>query len=420
MGKFFDWFRQTALGRSIFRHGRPDNPKDQSLIMTSHFLTHIHPVKVKKHGLKFTYTFGLGGLTLGCFIILAVTGLLLMLYYVPSADRAYEDMLDLRNVASFGWFFRNLHRWAAHAMVILVVLHMARVFFTASYKGERKFNWVIGMFLLLITVFLSFTGYLLPWDQLAYWAVNVGVNLASYVPVIGDDIQYLLLGAKRIGQETLTRFYLFHVVLLPALMVFFIGFHFFRIRKDGGISDPVEALGEDQVAAGVETAVATTPPAKEYGFMGLIPGRTPQVREDEVETEMVWPHLVMRELVAFTALLAVLMLISLFFDAPLEGIANPSVTPNPAKAAWYFLWLQELLHYGSPLLFGIVLPGALVLGLMALPYLDKNPSRRFQDRRLAIAVFAAGLVAVAILIVIGMYFRGPGWHWVWPWQAGGH
>ncbi|KKM12075.1 cytochrome B6 [Clostridiales bacterium PH28_bin88] len=238
MRKVFRRLIRSQVGRSIFRHGFPDNPKDQSLVMTSHFLSHIHPVKVKKHGLSFTYTFGLGGLSLTCFLVLVFTGVLLMLYYVPSTERAYEDMLNLRNNASFGWFFRNLHRWAAHAMVALVFLHMCRVFYTGSYKGPRKFNWVIGVFLLLVTIFLSYTGYLLPWDQLAYWGVNVGVNLAGYVPVVGDDVQYLLLGAKRIGQDALTRFYLLHVVVLPAVLVLLMALHFYRIRKDGGISGP--------------------------------------------------------------------------------------------------------------------------------------------------------------------------------------
>lgn len=240
MKKLYNWFRQSKLGSSIFRHGYPDNPKDQSQVMTAHFLTHIHPVKVKEHGLKFSYTFGLGGLSLALFLILTFTGLLLMLYYVASTDRAYEDMLYLRNTASFGWLFRNLHRWSAHLMVAMVFLHMCRVFYTGSYKGSRKFNWVIGVFLFVLTILLSYTGYLLPWDQLAYWGISVGVTLTTYIPVIGKDIQEVLLGSAKIGQATLTRFYLLHVILLPAVAVMLMAMHFYRIRKDGGISDPPE------------------------------------------------------------------------------------------------------------------------------------------------------------------------------------
>ncbi len=250
MKKLFNWFRQTSLGASIFRHGYPDNPKDQSQVMTAHFLSHIHPVKVKEHGLKFAYTFGLGGMSLALFIILTLTGLLLMLYYVPSIERAYEDMLYLRNVASFGWVFRNLHRWSAHLMVAMVFLHLCRVFYTGSYKGSRKFNWVIGIFLFLVTVLLSYTGYLLPWDQLAYWGVNVGVTLTTYIPGIGGDIQELLLGASKIGQSTLIRFYVLHVVLLPAVAVLLLAMHFYRIRKDGGISDPPEQDTGEEVHYG--------------------------------------------------------------------------------------------------------------------------------------------------------------------------
>ncbi len=234
------WLMETQVWKSIFRHGVPDNPKDQSLVMTSHFLTHIHPVKMKPHGLRFTYTWGLGGLSLGCFIILTVTGLLLMLYYVPSTERAYLDMLTLRNDIRYGWYLRNMHRWGAHFMVALVFLHMVRVFLTGSYKGPRKFNWVIGVFLFLTTTLLSYTGYLLPWDQLAYWGVNVGAQLAGYVPGIGGTVKQILLGGHSIGQNALIRFYTLHVAILPAVAVFLMALHFYRIRKDGGISGPID------------------------------------------------------------------------------------------------------------------------------------------------------------------------------------
>lgn len=237
------WVTRSEVWRSIFRHGLPDNPKDQSLVMTSHFLTHIHPVRVKKRALRFTYTFGLGGLSLASFLVLLLTGGLLMFYYVPSVDRAYSDMLTLMDDVSFGWYIRNMHRWAAHAMVALVFLHMIRVFLTGSYKGPRKFNWVIGVFLLVFTVLMSYTGYLLPWDQLAYWGVNVGTKLAAYVPGVGDTATVLLLGGRNIGQGALLRFYVLHVFMLPMVMGFFMAMHFYRIRKDGGISTPVDDAG---------------------------------------------------------------------------------------------------------------------------------------------------------------------------------
>lgn len=240
--KMFNWLKKTEVWKSIFRHGTPDNEKDQALIMTAHFFTHIHPVKVKRHGLNFTYTFGLGGMSLALYMILAVTGFLLMFYYVPSTDRAYQDMLTLRNDLAYGWFIRNMHRWGAHFMVAIVYLHMIRVFLTASYKGPRKFNWVIGVFLFIFTTLLSYTGYLLPWDQLAYWGVNVGTQLAKYTPPkeVGDQLYYMLLGAKSIGQNALIRFYTLHVFVLPFIMIFLMAIHFYRVRRDGGISGPID------------------------------------------------------------------------------------------------------------------------------------------------------------------------------------
>lgn len=238
MSSLIGWLTRSEVWRSIFRHGLPHDPKNQSLVMTSHFLTHIHPVRVKKHGLRFTYTFGLGGLSLACFLILAVSGAALMFYYVPSVDRAYGDMMTILDDVRFGWYMRNMHRWAAHFMVALVFLHMIRVFITGSYKGPRKFNWVVGVMLLVLTVLMSYTGYLLPWDQLAYWGVNVGTRLAGYIPGIGDEITLLLLGGRTIGQGALLRFYVLHVFLLPLALTFLMAIHFYRIRKDGGISDP--------------------------------------------------------------------------------------------------------------------------------------------------------------------------------------
>lgn len=254
--RLWDILARYRLWRSIFRHGFPDNPKDQSLIAYSHFITHIHPVKTKRASTRITYTFGLGGLSLACFLILVVTGLLLMFYYVPSTARAYDDMIVLRNEVAFGWFFRNLHRWAAHAMVIFVFLHMLRVYYTASYKEGREFNWVIGVFLFLTTLFLSFTGYLLPWDQLAYWAINVGANLAGYAPLIGDRLKFLLLGDYTIGQNTLIRFYTLHVFALPALAVFLMAIHFWRVRKDGISLPPAAAAGDSLEESQARGAVA--------------------------------------------------------------------------------------------------------------------------------------------------------------------
>ena len=243
----------SEIWKSIVRHGAPATERNRALTVISNFFLHIHPVKVHRQGLKISHTFCLGGISALLFIILTITGVLLMIYYVPDTGRAYRDMKDLQYVVPFGYLLRTLHRWAAHAMVLSVIFHMARVFFTGSYKPPRQFNWVIGVMLLALTLLLSFTGYLLPWDQLAFWGVTVGTNVAKATPFIGaegpfhglmgvneaNDIRFVLLGGTMIGQSALLRFYVLHCVALPLVAGLLMVVHFWRIRKDGGISHPL-------------------------------------------------------------------------------------------------------------------------------------------------------------------------------------
>jgi len=226
----------SQFWRSIFRTRLPIKTNlDRSLIIFNSLTMHIHPVKVRERAIRFSYTFYLGMITFFLFVALVVTGVLLMLYYQPAIPNAYNNMKDLQYVVSNGIFLRNMHRWAAHLMVITVFLHMLRVFYKGAYRQPREFNWVIGVFLFLLTLLLSYTGYLLPYDQLSYWAVTVGANIVKYVPVVGKSIRFLLLGGNEIGEYTLVRFYVLHCVILPLLMTSLIGLHFWRIRKDGGL-----------------------------------------------------------------------------------------------------------------------------------------------------------------------------------------
>lgn len=224
--------------RSIVRRGWAATNRNRSLAVFSNFFLHIHPVKVNLRAIQFTRTFYLGGLSGGCYFILVVTGIFLMFYYHPSVPRAYDDMKDLQFVVYMGPFLRNLHRWAAHAMVAFVMLHMVRVFFAGAYRPPREFNWVIGVLLLLVTILLSYTGYLLPWDQLAYWGVTVGTNMADAVPVIGPQIKFLLLGGNGVNENALLRFYVLHCVVLPLFLTVLASVHIWRVRKDGGIFLP--------------------------------------------------------------------------------------------------------------------------------------------------------------------------------------
>src|SRR6476646_2060557 len=245
---------------SIFRNPLPSTDLERSSTSFTNFFLHIHPVKVHKNTLRPAYTLGLGLMSLFLFLILIVTGVLLMFYYVPSTTQAYDRMLDLRGTVAFGIFLRNMHRWSAHGMVAVVFLHMCRVFFTGAYKKPREFNWVLGVGLLLITLFLSFTGYLLPWDQLAFWAITVGSSIAGYAPLIGQQMKFVLLGDTTVGQEALLRFYVLHVAVLPAVLVLLIAIHFWRVRKDGGLSRP-EMKPAPQVTAVIQK--------KLYGLQGF-------------------------------------------------------------------------------------------------------------------------------------------------------
>jgi quinol-cytochrome oxidoreductase complex cytochrome b subunit len=233
---FLNRLYQSRLWRSIFRHGLPDNPLDRSLAMTSNVFLHVHSVKVKRKSLKWSYSFGLGIVSAILFGLLAITGLLLMVYYVPSVDYAYDTMKEIQFSVPLGQFTRNMHRWAAHGMVLAVIFHMIRVFYTGAYLPPREFNWVIGVILLVLTLGASFTGYLLPWDQLSYWAITVGTNIAGYAPLAGQVTREFLLGGREIGQSTLIRFYTLHIAFIPMLIILLISVHIWRVRKDGGLA----------------------------------------------------------------------------------------------------------------------------------------------------------------------------------------
>jgi len=487
--------RSRILGRltesqpwkSVFRHGYPATELDRMATMFTNFFLHLLPAKVHPNSLRLTYTWALGMVTLYLMVILFVTGFLLMFFYIPAMEWAYHNMKDLQFAVSFGLLLRNMHRWAAHGMVGTVFLHMCRVFYTASYRPPREFNWVLGVLLWLVTLFLSFTGYLLPWDQLAFWAITVGTSIASYPPWIGETIRVLLLGGQQVGQGALLRFYVLHVAILPAVLGVLVAIHFWRVRKDGGLSRPEGASPAAVSSPGAEGRFVPGP-QKTYALMEVVRGTTPMVAAQAPEEEIPsWPHLLFRLLVLFQIVLGAIVVLSIFFDAPLEELANPTHPPNPAKAPWYFLGLQELVSY-SALVGGVVVPGLLVLGLMSIPYVDRwgegegiwftsgrgkrialwsflgtipftlgllylnarfglrrffpeatqgvvdllNPATvllvgiaafsvlvgwRTRSRRMAaIALFSAFVSAYVLLMIIGTFFRGPNWDWVWPWK----
>src|SRR5713101_4340441 len=231
-----DRLRASRAWRSIFRRGPARTNRTRSLAIFGNLFLHLLPAKVREKSLRVRATYYLGSITFLLFLILVVTGVLLMFYYHPAVPQAYRDIKDLRFVVSSGVFLRNLHRLAAHLMVIAVFWHMFHVFYRGGYKPPHQFNWVVGVVLLLLTLFLSYTGYLLPWDQLAFWAITVGTNIISAMPIVGDKIRFLLLGGNIVGENASLRFYVLHVVILPLIASLLIGIHFWRVQKDGGLT----------------------------------------------------------------------------------------------------------------------------------------------------------------------------------------
>ena len=401
---------------SIFRNPIPSNDLERSATTFTNFFLHIHPVKVHRNSLRPVYTMGLGLVSFFLFLILVLTGVALMFYYVPSTAQAYDRMLDLRGSVAFGTILRNMHRWSAHGMVAVVFLHLCRVFFTGAYKKPREFNWVIGVVLFLLTLLLSFTGYLLPWDQLAFWAITVGTAIAGYAPLVGKEIQFLLMGGNAVGQEALLRFYVLHVAVLPAAITLVIAVHFWRIRKDGGLSRPAES--EVKPTLEIAKASAVLDPKRTYGLQGLVRGPLTRVGDVPDNEVFSWPHLFRAELFALVVTVSVILVLALLFNAPLEEPVNALHPPNPAKAPWYFLGLQEMVSY-SAFWGGIGVPGIFVLLLLLTPYLDRNPKgvgRWFaKERLLANTVFLTFVVLNVVFVIIGTFFRGPNWTFVTPW-----
>lgn len=253
--------QKTQLFRSIFRVKHDAEPRNRALSVLSNVFFHLHPAKINRDAVRYSYTWGMGGITFFVFLVLTLTGVLLMYYYHPTKVQAFRDILYLEHDVPFGKLLRNMHRWAAHLMIITVWLHMFRVFLTGSYKTPREFNWTIGVILLVLTLLLSFTGYLLPDDQLGFWAVTVGTNMARATPLLGhegpfgsqlgmtpyNDVRFALLGGSIVDANALLRSYIWHCIALPLVAAIFMGVHFWRVRKDGGISGPAPVLLESEV-----------------------------------------------------------------------------------------------------------------------------------------------------------------------------
>ncbi|MFQ5855802.1 MAG: cytochrome bc complex cytochrome b subunit [Anaerolineae bacterium] len=374
--------------RAILRGDEPtERPNPRYKAHVKSFMLHIRPKYYQRGSTWFTHTFRLGWFSAYLFIVETITGLILMIFYAPSPATAYSDMLNIIGNVPFGLFMRDLHRLGAELMVASVALHALRVYLTGSYKHPRQFTWLTGVVLLLLTAFLSFSGYLLPWDQLAYWAVTIGTSMADSTPLVGTQANLLLRGAPDIGAGGLLRFYLLHILLLPLVAIVFISIHYYKVAREHSISLPAVV---------------------EEGDLSPDEKKRAEERIDLI------PDLLTHEifLMALGTFLMTL-LVTTGYHAPLEHHANPQRTPFHTKAPWYFLWIQGLLKLGDPALMGVLIPGALVGLLFAVPYIDRNPSRLARNRPLAIFL---GLVFVVVMLIL-TYMGTPGWGIAAPPQA---
>ena len=352
------------------------NPRYRAQVKS--FILHLRPKFYQEGSTWFTHTFRLGFFSIFTFMVELITGLILMVYYAPAPGRAYGDMLEILSNVTFGQLMRDLHRLGAELMVIVVVLHMGRVYFTGSYKKPREFTWLTGGLLLFITLFLSFSGYLLPWDQLAYWAVTIGTSMAEAAPMFGNEVNLLLRGSQDIGAGGLLRFYLLHVFFLPLIAILFISIHYYKVAREHSISLP----------APIEEG--TAPPDKIVSAKRRI-----DILPDLITSEIMWIAI---------GLTVMIIAVTFFYNAPLESHANPLKTPLHTKAPWYFWFLQGMLKVGDKTLWGVVLPTVMFVLVLLVPYTDDpnfNPfshaSRLATRRKFSNAM---GIVTTIIMVIL--------------------
>jgi len=363
-----------SLGSSVFTDPvYPGTSRERRRNAFDALILHLHPPTVPERTLRFNLTWGLGGMSLVLLTLMVLTGGLLLFAYEPVPGEAYESIRRLQSEVPFGAFVRGIHHWSANLLVVVAFLHLLRVFFTVAFTGPRKFNWVIGTVLFLLVCASNFTGYLLPWDQTAFWAVTICTSMLDYVPLAGPWLQSLLRGGPEVGASTLTTFYALHSTFLPLCFLLLLPFPFWRIRKAGGL---------------------------------VVPRRPKEKMKGKGEYVTTIPHLVMREGVTALVLIAGVLLFAALVSAPLGDPANPGMSPNPAKAPWYFLGLQELLLHFHPLFAIFVIPLLGAGALVMLPYIglsDESAGVWFiseKGRRVAKHSTVAALLVTPLLVLV--------------------
>ena len=369
----FSRIRSSIFWAPIF----PQNERERKKFLLNNLILHFRPRTIPEQTLKFTHTWGLGGIAAVLVMLLFLTGILLKFIYEPFTGRAYDSIILLQNDVWFGQLIRNIHHWSANILVVVIFLHMLRVFFTGAFHPPRQFNWIIGLSLFSLVLVSNFTGYLLPWDQLAFWAITICTSMVEYIPGLGLWIQKIISGGSEIGPESLKIFFTIHTAIVPAFLIILMPFHFWRVRKAGGIVLP-QSPGERSESTGNHVLTV--------------------------------PNLVLRELVVALVLIAFIMVFSIIFNAPLGDKANPGLSPNPAKAPWYFLGGQELLLHFHPLFAVFIIPIFVIGFLILLPYLKYDSDMTGfwfisqKGRRMAMVSAVSAVIATPIGIIADEFF----------------
>lgn len=340
--------------------------------MRPSFFHHLHPPSIPAKQARFLYTLAAGGLAVFLVLIVCVTGILEVFYYIPTPDNAALSIQTLAFLVPFGGLVRNLHYWSAQFLVLVSGIHLVRVIFTGAYLPPRRFNYLLGMGLFVVAILLDFTGYVLRWDEGIRWALVAGTNLIKSIPFLGPPLYASLVGGTQPGPATLIRFYGWHIFGLMLAAGILVVWHIFRVRRDGGIAVPPPALRETQL------------------------------RISRFE-------LVRREVFAMLLASLALLLLSVFSPAPLAPpITSGSVLPANVRAPWFFLWVQELLKLGSPFVWGVIVPLAVLAFISLIPFILPKPAQTDlghwfpKSNRLAQILTAALLLILLILTLLAL------------------
>jgi len=335
--------------------------------MRPNFFYHLHPPTIPAAQARWRYTLGAGGTAIFLSVILGATGILELFYYIPTPENAAISIQTITYLVPFGNLIRNLHFWSAQLLVIVSAVHLVRVVFTGSYVPPRRFNYLLGLALFVFAILLNFTGYILRWDTGIQWALVVGTNLIRTIPFLGETIYIALTGGTEPGPATLLRFYSWHLFGLTIVSVILMGWHAFRVRRDGGLALPPPNL------------------------------RASNERIPRFE-------LVRREVLAMLLTGAALLLLSIFAPAPIAAaITEVTAAIENARAPWFFIWVQQMLKWGDPFLFGILVPLAVLIVLILIPYIFPQPAPseigHWFPKSNRLAQVTLGVIALAIFLL---------------------